>query len=90
MWRRVKLRGALTTNSHSNESKCRLMERILEKTAQHGFISVSGATERSAHHRRQSAIKVGKTGSFPTHGGTPRDREWECAHHAPWPMRQLL
>ena len=47
----IKLRGALTTNSHSNESKCRLMERILEKTAQHGFISVSGATERSAHHR---------------------------------------
>ena len=52
----IKMSGALTTNSHSNELKCMLMERILEKTAQHGFISMSRATERSAHRRRQGAI----------------------------------
>ena len=68
----IKLRGALTTNSHSNELKCMLVERILEKTAQHGFISMSRATERSAHRRRQGAVKVGKKGVFPTHG--------ECIH----------
>ena len=69
MWRSsCAARCPLTTNSHSNESKCMLVKRILEKTAQHGFISISRATERSAHHRRQGAIKVGKTGSFPTHG----------------------
>ena len=65
----LKMSGALTTNSHSNELKCMLVERILEKTAQHGFISMSRATERSAHRRRQGAIKVGKKGVFPTHGG---------------------
>ena len=60
--------GALTTNSHSNELKCTLVERILEKTAQNGFISMSRATERSAHRRRQGAIEVGFYGVFPTHG----------------------
>ena len=52
----LKMSGALTTNSHSNELKCTLVERILDKTAQHGFISMSRATERSAHRRRQGAI----------------------------------
>ena len=52
----LKMSGALTTNSHSNELKCTLVERILEKTAQNGFISMSRATERSAHRRRQGAI----------------------------------
>ena len=61
----LKMSGALTTNSHSNELKCMLVERILEKTAQHGFISMSRATERSAHRRRQGATKVGKKGVFP-------------------------
>ena len=65
----LKMSGALTTNSHSNELKCMLVERILEKTAQHGFISMSRATERSAHRRRQGAIEVGFYGVFPTHGG---------------------
>ena len=48
----LKMSGALTTNSHLNELKCTLVERILEKTAQNGFISMSRATERSAHRRR--------------------------------------
>ena len=64
----LKMSGALTTNSHSNELKCMLVERILEKTAQNGFISMSRATERSAHRRRQGAIEVGFYGVFPTHG----------------------
>ena len=44
----IKMSGALTTNSHSNELKCMLVERILEKTAQHGFISMSRGPRRGA------------------------------------------